>query len=426
MMKRIISILPFALLMAGLVQAQSTPARVQGYECGVEREVGAGALEQTTYNRLEVIYELIGEEQYREAYPQLEALLERTRRSEYEQSVIMQAMGHVRMMQDRPADALAHFQRAVELNAMPNAQHFEMILMIANIHYSMDRFQDALAQLDLWFCVIPPDQTNIVEVWVMKASLHAQIDEFRESLRAIDRAISLSDDPKEQWYQLKLGMHLELNEYPQGVETLKILIPMSPDKKNYWLQLSALYMELNNEEQSKSTLALAYRRGLLDRQTEFLQLASLLQMYDSPRLAAEVLEDGFERGIIEETRRHWEMVGGSWYEARELDKALVAYEKAGQFADDGKIDVQRGFLLVDLERWESARDALTRALQLGGLSESDQGNAHLLLGMAHMNLGNFDAAQSAFNEATNYSRVRQAAREWLNHLREERSRRSSR
>lgn len=411
------------LMIAGSVHAQT---RVQGYECGVEREVSAGAHSQQTYNRLTDIYELIGEEEYDEAYSLLQNLEERTRRDDYDQAVVNQAMGHVRMQQENNAAALAHFQRAVELNAMPNAQHFEMILLIANIYYTMDRFQDALDQLDLWFCVIPPDQTNIVDVWVMKASIHAQIDEFRQSLDAIDRAISLSDDPKEQWYQLKLGMHLELNEYQPGIDTLKILISMSPDKKNYWLQMSALYMELDNERESKSTLALAYRRGLLDRQTEFMQLASLLQVHDSPRLAAEVMEDGLGRGIIEESRRNWEMAGGAWYEARELDKALNAYERAGSFADDGKIDIQRGFILVDLERWDEARQAMSRALELGGLSESDTGNGYLLLGMANMNLGNYDAAQEAFNQATNYSRVRQAAREWMNHLREERGRRSGR
>ena len=91
-------------------------------------------------------------------------------------------------------------------------------------------------------------------------------------MRLIARS-PLSDDPKEQWYQLKLGMHLELNGgggINPEIDTLKILISMSPDKKNYWLQMSALYMELDNERESKSTLALAHRRGLLDRQTEFM------------------------------------------------------------------------------------------------------------------------------------------------------------
>jgi len=425
MMKQSIFILFAVLLATNVAQAQN-PQSVRGVQCGVEREVSAQALTESTYKRLERAYELIGEENYAEAYPQLESILERVRRSDYEQAVVSQAMGHVRLMQDRGSDALEHFQRAVELDVMGNAQHFEMILMISNIYYGMDRFQDALDQLDFWFCVIPPDQTNIVDVWIMKASLHAQIDEFREALTAVDRGISLSDEPKEQWYQLKLGMHLELDQTRPAIDTLKILIPMSPDKKNYWLQMSALYMKLEDEPEAMAALALAHRRGLLNRQTELMQLSSLLQSQDSPRLAAEIMEEGIEADVIESTRRNWEMVGGAWYEARELDKALNAYERAGAVADDGKIDVQRGFLLIDLERWEPARGALTRALELGGLSEADTGNVHLLLGMAHMNLDDYEAAQASFNRATSYSRVRQAAREWLNHLREQRSRSSSR
>jgi tetratricopeptide (TPR) repeat protein len=402
-----------------LLQTQGSEAGV----CGIERRTLAGAMTASLASRMEDIYDLIGEERYDEAYPELEAMLERVGRNEYELAVVLQTMANVRMAQEREEDALALYERAIELDVMGNAQHFDMILMVANIHYSMDRFQEALDQLDTWFCNVPSDQSNINDVWVMKASLHAQLDEFRESITAVDRAIALADEPKEQWYQLKFAMHVELEEYRNAIDALKVLIDMSPDTKNYWLQMSALYMELDEAAASKSTLALAYRRDLLDRQSEFMQLASLFQLQDSPRQAAEVMEDGVARGIVENTRRNWEMIGGAWYEARELEKALIAYEKAGAVAEEGNIDLQRGFLLVDLERWDEARAAIDRALELGGLSESEQGNAYLLLGMSHMNLGDDEQAQSAFNQAANYSRVRQAAREWITHLRNERGRR---
>lgn len=398
--------------------------RVQGIECGVEREVSAGTLQESTFNRLSRIYEDIGEEKYAEAYSALQSLLDRGRRTEYEQAVIHQAMGHVRMQQERIDDAIEHFKRSVELDKLPDSQHFEMILMIAHLHYGEERFRAALDQLDLWFCVVPPDQSQVVNVWVMKASIHAQIDEFREALAAVDRAIGMSDEPREPWYQLKLGMHLELNEYREAVDVLKILIAMNPSRKSYWVQLSALYVELDNEAESKSVLKLAYRRGLLDRQTEFLQLASLLQAEGAPRRAAEVMEDGLEQGILEDNRRNWEMAAGAWYEARELERALVAYERAGRQSADGKIDLQRAFLLTNLERWEEAETALTRALELGGLNDNEMGNALLLLGMTHFNRGNFDRSMEVFDEATRYRRVNQAAREWMNHVREARGRRS--
>ncbi|MEE4303238.1 MAG: tetratricopeptide repeat protein [Wenzhouxiangella sp.] len=398
---------------------------VAGYQCGVEREVSAGALTERTYNRLSDIYEMIGEDNYAEAYPALESLLERNRTDEYASATILQAMAFVRAQQEQYEDAINFFKRAIDLNQLPNSQHYQMILQVAQLYYTIDRFNDALDQLDIWFCVTPDEQENKVDVWVMKASIHAQIEEFREAITAIERAIALSDEPKEQWYQLKLGMHFELEEYAAAADVLQILIRMNPEKKSYWVQLASVYVQLDRNRDSMAVLSLAHRKGLLDKQGEYMQLASLQQEFDFPRKAAEVLQEGLEQGIIENTRRNWEMAGGAWYEAKELERALDAYERAGAQSTDGKIDLQRAFILTDQERWEEAVEALSRAVELGGLSDSQTGNAYLLLGTALYNTGDVDGALEAFNEATDYGRVETAAREWMNHIRNERSRRAS-
>ena len=399
---------------------------VQGHECGVEREVSAGGLTERTYNRLSRIYEDIGDDNLAEAYEALSSLLDRTRREEFEQATVLQAMGHVRAQQERYSEAIGYFRRSIDLNQLPNREHFEMMLQVAYLYHAMERYQDALDQIDLWFCVSPAEGENVINVWVMKASIHAQLDEFRQALEAIDMAIALSDEPRENWYQLKLGMHFELNEYPEAADVLRILIRMRPDSKNYWVQLSSILLELDDENDARSVLALAYRKGLLDRQTEYLQLASLQQSHDAPRKAAEVLEDGLGSGVIEETRQNWEMAAGAWYEARELERALDAYERAGALSADGGLDLQRAFILTNLERWDDVADALERAMELGGLNERQRGDVHLLRGMSLYNQGQFDAAIEAFNEATNYGRVERAAREWINHVRQERSRRANR
>lgn len=423
-MKKIANTLVLSVLFAfsGSALAQET---VAGYECGAERDVPAGGLTERTYNRLSDVYEQIGEEQYAEAYPSLESLLERNSRDDYARATILQAMAFIRAQQERYEEAIDLFRRAIDLNRLPNSQHFEMILQVAQLLYSLDRHQEALDQLDIWFCVTPDDQTNKVTVWVMKASIHAQIEEFRNAIEAIDRAIALSDEPKENWYQLKLGMHFELDEFQEAADVLQTLLRMSPEKKDYWIQLASVYVQLQQNRDSMAVLQLAYRKGLLERESEYKQLASLQQEFDFPRKAAEVLQSGLESGIVENTRRNWEMTGGAWYAARELEKALNAYERAGAQATDGEIDLQRAFILTDQERWEEAEEALTRAVDLGGLSDSQTGNAWLLLGTARYNLGNTDGAVDAFNEAMDYGRVETAAREWINHIRNERSRRGS-
>jgi tetratricopeptide (TPR) repeat protein len=119
------------------------------------------------------------------------------------------------------------------------------------------------------------------------------------------------------------------------------------------------------------------------------------------------------------------MVAESWYSAEELEKSLLAFREAGLAASDGDIDLRRGFILVDLEDWQQALDALNAALEKGGLNDRRTGEAYLLRGMAQFSLGNFDAASADWGRASRYESTRGAARQWMNHLREERLRRAS-
>jgi hypothetical protein len=98
-----------AALAAGPVQAQT---RVQGVECGVEREVRVGALTEGTYNRLSRYLRGHRRRKIRRGLFGPGDPVRSIRRDEYEQSIVLQAMGHVRMQQERPAAAMTHFQQA--------------------------------------------------------------------------------------------------------------------------------------------------------------------------------------------------------------------------------------------------------------------------------------------------------------------------
>jgi tetratricopeptide (TPR) repeat protein len=420
-------VLKIAFFSAVFVLSNSGSAQVgaETVACGEEREVPAGLLTESTYNRMTSAFEKLGEEKYAEALADLKKLAD-SRLGDFEQASVQQAMGFAQAQLENYQAAVGHFEEAIRLNQLPNQSHFEMILQVAQLYNILRRYDDALRQLDFWFCVSTEDAKKQADVWVLKASLHIQKDEFREALAAVNQALELRPDAPESWYQLKLGMHLELKEYRPATDVLKILIQMNPDRKEYWTQLAGSYLELEEKSDAMSTLALAHRRNLLTTGTEFIQLAGLLQDLGSPRMSAEVLAEGIDRGIVEATVRNWESVAGAWYQAREMNEALDAYERAGALSDEGKIDLQRASIMTSQENWEGVIEAASRALEKGGLNESQQGNANLLTGMAHFYLGEMDAAEEAFKRAENYGRIRAAAREWLNHVRQTRNQLASR
>jgi tetratricopeptide (TPR) repeat protein len=248
--------------------------------------------------------------------------------------------------------------------------------------------------------------------------------DYRQALPAIEKAIGMDPEPKESWYQLKLASHYELEQYPQAAETLEIMITLWPEKKMYWMQLAQIYFNLKQHDRALAVAVLAYRKKFMTTQTDVVYLSSLYANAEVPYKAAEVLQQGIMDGVVKATSEYWTIVADSWYAAEEMEKALAAYEQAGVAAHNGDIDLRRAYILVDLERWPAAREALDTALEKGGLEERKTGEAYLLLGMAEFNLGKYDQASSDWGKASRYPRTKDAAQQWMNHLQEQRERRA--
>jgi tetratricopeptide (TPR) repeat protein len=413
-----------AILTVCLMLAAAGPVFGQADACNIKRDVRTGTLDEVTWKQLNAVYEDVGEERYDEAYESLRRLLARAGRDPYLQAILNQALAQVEWSRGNYDPALQYFEKAVEIDALPNQTHFALMYQIAQLYFMKERYDEALDRLDLWFCTVPTEKVTSA-AYVLKASIHARQEDFPAVLEAIDAAITMDEDPKEPWYQLELAAHYELEQYPQAAETLEVLISKWPDKKLYWVQLSQIYYRLKQDERALAVLALAYRKGLLDKQSDLTYLSSLYSNANVHYKAAEVLEQGIRSGVVQPGKLHWTLVADAWYAAEELEKSLAAYEEAGRLADDGLTDLRRGYILIDLERWPAALEALNRALEKGGLNEPQSGEAYLLRGMAQFNLGNFDSASTDWGRAGRYEKSREAARQWLNHLEEERRRRAS-
>jgi tetratricopeptide (TPR) repeat protein len=409
-----------SLLAAALFSGQ---ALAQAGACGVERDVKPTPLTEQTWKQMNDIYEDIGEENYDLAFQKLKDMIARDRGGVYQQAIIHQLLGQVEWARENYDAALRGFEEAIRMDALPDNTHYSLMYQVAQLYYMKERYDDALKSLDVWFCKAPEDQVKAA-AYILKASIYAAKEDWRNVIPPVDTAIAMADKPNESWYLLKLASHFELDQKPQVRDTLKIMIRHWPNKKMYWIQLSNIYFQLKDDDEALATMALAYRKDLLDKQTDYLYLSNMYSLREVPFKAAEVLQEGIDKGIIESEEKYWTMAADSWYAAEEMERALTAYEKAGQLADDGDIDLRRGYILIDMERWELARDALKSAIQKGGISERAEGEAHLMVGMAEFNMDNFDEASAAWGRAMRYPRAQKSAEQWMEHLRDERRRRA--
>ena len=418
-MNRIITILAlFAVITASL------PGQVlaQASECGKERDVNTGALPEATWKRLNDIFEDVSEELYDVAYEKLIKMNKRAR-DDYAKAVLAQALAQVEWSRSNYDSALAYFEKAVELDVLPNLTHFSLMYQIAQLYYMKERYDESLDRLELWMCKVPRDKITAASYY-LKAVIYTAKEDWQNVVPAIKMSIAMKEEPKESWYQLKLAAHFELEQFPDVAQTLETMIQFWPDKKNYWIQLSQIYYKLKMEDEALSVLALAYRRNMLETQTDIMYLSNLYSNALVPFKAAAVLQKGIEDGLVEPTKRHWTIIADAWYGAEEMEKALAGYEQAGKASDDGEIDLRRAYILVDMERWSEASVAVGAALEKGGFSEKKTGDAYVIQGMSEFNLGNYNKASTAWGRASKYPKARKSAQQWMNHMREERARRS--
>ncbi|MBT8076172.1 MAG: tetratricopeptide repeat protein [Gammaproteobacteria bacterium] len=412
----------FYALLTALVLSLPTQALAQASECNVKRKVKNEALDEATWKRLNDVYENVSDEEYDLAYDKLVKMNTRAR-SNYEKAVMAQALAQVEWARANYDAALTNFELAVELDALPDLQHFSLMYQIAQLYYLKDRYDEALDKLALWMCKVAPEKID-APVYVLQASLYAQKEDWEQVVPSIDKAISMSEEPKESWYQMKLAAHFELEQFPKAAQTLETIIEKWPDKKTYWIQLSQIYYKLKMNDEALSVLALSYRRDMLDKETDIMYLSNLYSNSNVPYKAAKVLQKGIEDGIVEANKKNWTIVADNWFSAEEMEFALAAYEKAGEASADGEIDLRRAFILVDMERWSEAAAAVNSALDKGGFNDKKTGDAYVLQGMSEFNLGNYEKASTAWGRASKYPKAKKSAQQWLNHMREERARKS--
>lgn len=357
-------------------------------------------------------WEMITNEEYTEAEARFTELVERFN-DPFERSQAMFGLAQVMMMRDNFDDALVLYEQIVEMDVLQNKPHYDAMFQIAQLYYMRERYDDSLRWIDRW---LNESGETKIEAYELKASIYAQKEDYRNAITNIDTAISMSDKPKESWYQLKLAMHYELKEYPEAKGVLEVLVRSWPDKRQYWIQLASINVTLKDDNEALAVLALAHRQDMLESEQDWMQLFSLYGYLNQPFQAAEVLAEGIEKGHVEPTQKILEQLGNAYFAAQALPKATDALKQAAALSLNGKLDMQVAYILVDQEKWEEAKSALSAAIEKGGLDDTALGNMYVLLGMSELNTGNSTAARRAFRTARDYPKSRNAAQQWINHL----------
>ena len=171
-----------------------------------------------------------------------------------------------------------------------------------------------------------------------------------------------------------------------------------------------------NEDKIDDALAVMemfYVLGYMETETDYKQLSSIFAFSDIPYRTAVVLQEGIDKGVVEDTEKNWTNIASNFHVASELNKAIYAYSRSAAKSDTGLNDVKQAELLSDAYKYKQAIQVFDKALKKGKLE--DVGKVHFRKGVAYLEMKQFNRSIASFGEALKYKRWKQRARQYLSY-----------
>lgn len=383
------------------------------------------AMNNKTYEKLQLAQEAVEAKNIPEAIAILDELKNNTRRppNDAELANILNMYAFIYYSKEDYKNALESYKQIIPLPLAPEGTIVQARYSVAQLYFVMEEYREGIDALLEWFKVTAAPTAS---AYVMLAQGYYQIKDNDNALKNIEVAITMYKEkdkvPKEQWYGLQYFLYYDKKEIEKTVEILSEMIVHYP-KKQYWMQLSGMYADLGNEARQTGSLEAAYVQGMLEKEKELINMASLYLMSDVPYKAAKVLDKGIDAEFIDATSKNLDLLGMSWRQAQEIKKAIPEMAKAAAKSDAGDLWARLCNVYLDNDQFKKAIDACDKGLKKGGVKRKDQ--AHLVKGMAHYELKQYKSARSEFIKASKDKRTAKMAKQWSTFMAKELERQKS-
>lgn len=337
--------------------------------------------------------------------------------SKYAKAEALRGLAQLKINANDYAGGTDLLKQALALNSLPNDEYFDTMLTLAQMYAQNEQWQPALDTLNTW---MQQGGKQTASAYALEGNIYYRQNQYQNAIDALLKARALNDKPPESWNQLLMASYFGLKQYDKAADLEKQALAKDPTDKSAFNNLVKVYLQANEPAKALATMSDGKTHGLITSDTDYVNLAKMYlivgQNANDPKPDAQqavaVLQEGFSKGIVTPNLESYKLLGDSSYLAGDLQGAADAWGKAAPFAKDGKLDMQRGQLMVQqLDQYRNGRAALQQALAKGGLDKP--GVAWILIGNADLKLKDKAGAVAAYRKAAQFPETRPAAEKWL-------------
>lgn len=344
----------------------------------------------------------------------------------YEKATLYNYMAYAYYSTEDYKNALKYYQLVVAQSPqIPLNLETATLYTTAQLQFVVEDYKGAIATLNRWFKQVDPMFVN-ADHYALLSQAYYQDKQFEKSLSNVQKAISMYKEkgqtPKENWYSIEMAIQYDRGKNKEVVDILETLIRHYP-KQAYYKQLSGMYNMVKKEKESAYLSDANYVAGMLNKETEVLNVAYMMLGEGYSFRAAKIIEKGIDKKVIEPTSKNLETLATAWRMSQEVDKSIAVMKEAAAKSDKGNLYALLAGNYVDSDQNKNAIDAGKKALARGGVKRMDQ--LQVVMGMASANLGNWGDCQKYFNQAKKDKRSEAFARNWIQFCQGEQKREES-
>ena len=329
----------------------------------------------------------------------------------YEKAQMHNFLAAIHYEQGNTQATIKDYQAILALEGVPEQIRNNSLFRLAQLYFVSEQYAKSIQLLDDWMNQVASVRP---EAYMLKAQAFYQQGKYQQAeapiILALREARRRQQAPSENWLALLRAVYYEKGEYSKAAKVLESLIKSAP-KPSYYTQLAGMYGLMKQQKKQLYVMHAAKAAGMLENESDILNMARLYMAEDAPFPAIELIQEGFDAGTVQENASNLQLLAQAMSLARETEAQIPVLEKAAAMSNDAQQFMYLGQAQLALYQWQDAASSLERALAMGGLDR--QGGIYMQIGTAYYNLKRYGPALQAFKNAGRFAAFKKQSSQWV-------------
>lgn len=313
--------------------------------------------------KLQKLVEVYRKDDFAATRTQADELLANPAANDYDKAVAAQLGSQAAYNLDDTPATVAYLKQALQLNALDNNNHYQLMYMLAQVQLQEDQYTEGLATLDRY---LTETKSTKPEDLALKGQGLYQAERYAEAIPVLKQAIETSPEPKDNWQQLLMASYAETGKSGDAIQMAEKIAAKAPTDKKAQMNLAAVYLQADKFEQAAAILEKLRAGGLMTDEKDYRQLyTTYANMDGKEKEVIAVINDGMGKGILKPDQQTYLALAQSYYYSDQIPPAIEAWQKAAPLSKDGETYLNLAKVLWQEDRIPEAKQAAKSALEKG-------------------------------------------------------------